>query len=213
MNIIYAETDLGQIRDAREKALVAVPGTRIEQCKEVIRYVALLGLSMEGGYLVLCNALRLFGFRLIAEIGNSLRVYIAMAVFLYVIISYAIYHLLCLIVPLRTPCKMANEANRIFYADTEWIEDAVSRQDGMRKFVKDADASFVLNENELEITIQRETYREMYTIRLSEETIVNMREKGVLDFTYIDSAWQKAMSRWLGKLLDVCYKKEVKKME
>lgn len=213
MNIIYAETDLVQIRDAREKALVAVPGTRIEQCKEVIRYVALLGLSMEGGYLVLCNALRLFGFRLIAEIGNSLRVYIAMAVFLYVIISYAIYHLLCLIVPLRTPCKMANEANRIFYADTEWIEDAVSRQDGMRKFVKDADASFVLNENELEITIQRETYREMYTIRLSEETIVNMREKGVLDFTYLDSAWRKAMSRWLGKLLDVCYKKEVKKME
>lgn len=96
-------------------------------------------------------------------------------------------------IPIKTPCEEQNKRNRVFYDQTASVEKGVEQQNKLRNFLKDDEAMFVLNNDELEIQVQREGYSLKRVVKLSETQRECIEKTGVLDFTYLDNDWQKAL--------------------
>lgn len=137
MNIIYATTSLKEIKRARAEALKEVPGTKAENCKEVIKEVILFVVTMIVGYPCICSVLGIPVFHLFTEMGGN-RLYMLLGLLMYIVIDSVI----CFIgqrIPLRTPCKSINMINQIFYDETAGIEKAIGQLESMREYVGDGD--------------------------------------------------------------------------
>lgn len=86
----------------------------------------------------------------------------------------------------------------MFYDQTASVETGVEQQNKLRNVLKDDEAVFVLNNDELEIQVQKEGYSLKHAVKLSEAQKERIEENGVLDFTYLDDDWRKALSEKTG---------------
>lgn len=194
MNIIYATTSLEEIKRARAEALKEVPGTKAENCKEVIKEVVLFVVAMIVGCPCICSVLGIPVFHLFTEMGGN-RLYMLLGLLMYIVIASVI----CFIgqrIPLRTPCKSINMINQIFYDETAGIEKAIGQLESMREYVGDGDAVYILRGSEIEIQVQRTGYTDTRTVSIPEGTLAADRGNDTFDYSYLDEMWQQVLFNW-----------------
>lgn len=210
MKIVYANVSLEEIRNTRRSTLLDVPGTMLEDVKIGARSIPLVLISL----LIAYRILEFFSlkFHVFMEKVQECKLYdnrplalLTLAVIGYlVIIGFAIYvaavavariykYFVYKCIPIKTPCEEQNKRNRVFYDQTASVEKGVEQQNKLRNFLKDDEAMFVLNNDELEIQVQREGYSLKRVVKLSETQRECIEKTGVLDFTYLDNDWQKAL--------------------
>lgn len=80
-----------------------------------------------------------------------------------------------------------------FAKNTENIEEVLRQQDKLKDFIGDSKPSFELRDNALVVSKDGVGCRESHTFHLPKDIITGIKENGVLDFSNIDSKWNKAI--------------------
>lgn len=215
MKIVYANVSLEEIKNTRRSALIDVPGTMLEVTKLGARSFPLILIIL----LLVYRILELFSlkFPVFMEKVQECKLYddkplalLTLAVFGYLAMGgFAIYvtavavgriyrYFVYKCIPIKTPCEEQNKRNREFYDQTASVETGVEQQNKLKNVLKDDEAVFVLNNDELEIQVQKEGYSLKHVVKLSEAQKERIEGKGVLDFTYLDDDWRKALSEKAG---------------
>lgn len=215
MKIVYANVSLEEIKNTRRSALIDVPGTMLEVTKSGARSFPLILIISLLAYRIL----ELFSlkFPVFMEKVQECESYddkplalLTLAVFGYLAMGgFAIYvtavavgriyrYFVYKCIPIKTPCEEQNKRNRVFYDQTASVETGVEQQNKLKNVLKDDEAVFVLNNDELEIQVQKEGYSLKHVVKLSEAQKERVEENGVLDFTYLDDDWRKALSEKAG---------------
>lgn len=215
MKIVYANVSLEEIKNTRRSALIDVPGTMLEVTKLGARSFPLILIISLLAYRIL----ELFSlkFPVFMEKVQECESYddkplalLTLAVFGYLAMGgFAIYvtavavgriyrYFVYKCIPIKTPCEEQNKRNREFYDQTASVETGVEQQNKLKNVLKDDEAVFVLNNDELEIQVQKEGYSLKHVVKLSEAQKERIEENGVLDFTYLDDDWRKALSEKAG---------------
>lgn len=218
MKIVYSNLLLDEIKDIRRKLLLDEPGTLFEYTKLVLRSLPLLALYLFSTYLILFKLFcspplqfftimgKIMQSKLYGDSDNCSKIIIlcwtvlgylaAIGVLIYISVKLIgkIYKgIVYKFFSIKIPCIEQNKRNRFFYNQTEDIESILKQQDTLRTFVKGNDATYILHGDVLEITIKRDGYYEKQLFSLSEKQVTGVQEKGVLDFSYLDDDWQKAL--------------------
>lgn len=223
MKIIYANTSLEEIENIRRNALLDEPGTMCETTKLAVRSFPLLLLYILNAYIILFKVFssqplcfntiigKIMQWKSFINAGiASKSVILCWATLGYLsVIGVMLYTVVIIIgkiykstvyklFPIKTPYTEQNKRNRVFYDQTECIETSIKQQNELRNFLDNEEAAFTLNNDELEITKQRECYCEKHTFKLSANLREGIQKNNTLDFTYLDDDWQKALSEKQG---------------
>lgn len=210
MKIVYANVSLEEIRNTRRSTLLDVPGTMLEDAKLGARSFPLILLNLLIAYRILeffslkfpafmekVQECELYDDKLLELLFLAVIGYLTILGFAIWIVAVAVARIYKYFVyrciPIKTPCKEQNKRNRVFYDQTASVEKGVEQQNKLRNFLKDDEAMFVLNNEELEIQVQREGYSLKHVVKLSETQRECIEKTGALDFTYLDNDWQKAL--------------------
>ena len=93
--------------------------------------------------------------------------------------------------PFTTPCLEQNNRNRKFYNDTEHILRDLATEDTVRKWLgSEEEVEIYLNNNTLEIHRKKDGYTKKTEVELSDRLKAHLESSNVLDFTYLDEAWE-----------------------
>lgn len=215
MKIVYANVSLEEIRNTRRSTLLDVPGTMLEVTKLGARSFPLTLIILLIAYRILeffslkfpvfmekVQECKLYDNRPLTLLTLAVIGYLTILGFAIWIVAVAVARIYKYFVykciPIKTPCEEQNKRNRVFYDQTASVEKGVEQQNKLRNFLKDDEAMFVLNNDELEIQVQREGYSLKRVVKLSETQRECIEKTGVLDFTYLDNDWQKALSEKAG---------------
>jgi hypothetical protein len=105
--------------------------------------------------------------------------------------------------PEKTKKIEQDEKNYEFAKNTENIEEVLRQQDKLKDFIVDSEPRFELLDNALVVSKDGVGCRESHTFHLPENIITGIKENGVLDFSYIDGEWKKAIhDASMSKLLE-----------
>lgn len=119
---------------------------------------------------------------------------IGIALYLIAILIRKIYkNIVCRFIPISTPCIDRNKKKRYWYDKTIDIEESFERQKTLKEFISDHNATFTLTGNVLKVTICGDGYCEEKSFQLSKIEAKEIREKGKLDFSYLDEEWGKIL--------------------
>jgi hypothetical protein len=95
--------------------------------------------------------------------------------------------------PEKTKIIEQDEKKYEFAKNTENIEEVLSQQDKLKEFIEDSNPSFELRDNALVVSKDGVGCLESHTFHLPKNIITGIKENGVLDFSNIDSEWNKAI--------------------
>ena len=219
MKIIYSKYTVEEVRNARRKLLSDEPGTSHEKMKIVLRAFPFLVYFLFCEYILLIN---IFDYSQPLAYGNVMRKIMNLDIyksaggykkFSIVILSYICYmsaigivlfliailirkiykSIVCRFIPISTPCIDKNKENRYWYDKTIDIEKLLKRQEMFKKNIRNHNATFTLTENILKVTVCEDEYCKEKSFQLSEIEAKEIREKGKLDFSYLDEEWEKAL--------------------
>ena len=99
--------------------------------------------------------------------------------------------------------KLSGMIEKMGYTNTENIEEVLRQQDKLKDFIQDSEPRFELQDNALVVSKDGVGCRESHTFHLPENIITGIKENGVLDFSYIDGEWKKAIhDASMSKLLE-----------
>lgn len=105
--------------------------------------------------------------------------------------------------PEKTKTIEQDEKNYEFTKNTENIEEVLRQQDKLKDFIQDSEPRFELQDNALVVSKDGVGCRESHIFHLPENIITGIKENGVLDFSYIDGEWKKAIhDASMSKLLE-----------
>lgn len=181
INIIYANVTSKDINDVQKKYRMEVPGTSKENTKFAIRELLVFAIMLESmTYLLRLDLMRMF------EPVPRLILIIA----LWIIISKICKRLF----PIQCPCREQNERNRMFVNKTNEIIKVVKQQEKIKEILQNAVVDSVfLTDNTLEIITEQDGYCVKNPVKISENLISDLKTKGSLDFSYLDSEWLAAI--------------------
>ena len=220
MKIIYSKYTFEEVCNIRRKLLSDKPGTLYEKIKIVLRSLPFLAWFLFCEYILLIN---IFDYSQPLAYRNVMRKIINLDIykragdykkFSIDILSYICYmsaigivlcliailirkiykSIVCRLIPISTPCIDKNKENRYWYDKTIDIEESFERQKTLKEFISDHNAAFTLTGNVLKVTICEVGYCEEKSFQLSEIEAKEIREKGKLDFSYLDEEWGKILS-------------------
>lgn len=220
MKIIYSKYTFEEVHNTRRKWLSDEPGTSREKIKIVLRSFPFLVYFLFCEYILLINIFdysQPLAYRNVMRKIMNLDIYKSAGVykrFSIDILSYTCYmstigialcliailirkiykNIVCRIIPISTPCIDRNKKNRYGYDKTIDIENLLERQKMLKEFISDHNATFTLTGNVLKVTICEDGYCEEKSFQLSEIEAKEIREKGKLDFSYLDEEWGKILS-------------------
>lgn len=229
MKVEYSHLNLDEVVQNREKSLLDVPGTKQE---DILLALRILPCLITDGF-VIYFILRLSEaviysnlpqkiIQFIAKItGESVRSKIAVAGLLTIMILLIVFVILAASIkavntvysfllkkmfPFTTPCLEQNNRNRKFYDDTEHILRDLVTEDTVRKCLgSEEEVEICLNDNTLEIHRKKDGYTKRTEVELSDRLKAHLESSNVLDFTYLDEAWEAAVAERDNK---ECQKKE-----
>lgn len=219
MKIIYSKYTVEEVRNARRKLLSDEPGTLHEKMKIVLRSFPFLVYFLFCEYILLINMFdysQPLAYRNVMRKIMNLDIYksaggykkfsivilsyicymsaIGIVLFLIAILIRKLYkNIVCRFIPISTPCIDRNKENRYWYDKTIDIEKQFERQEILKNFISNHNAAFTLTGNVLKVTICEDGYCEEKSFQLSETEAEGMRENGTLDFSYLDTKWEKVL--------------------
>ena len=113
---------------------------------------------------------------------------------LIVWILYESYKLLmCNVFPFEHSCAKQNEMNKKLFYDTEYTIESIKNQDDMKdiySIYNPEDITFVLADNTLFVVKKENLHTLIKTIKLTEQEAYGLRERQILDFSYLDEVYQ-----------------------
>ena len=184
-NIIYANVTSKDIDDVQKKSRMEVPGTFKEDTKFAIRELFVFMISLASmTYLLRLDLMRMF------EPISGLILIIVLWIIISKIYKFFVYRLF----PIQCPCREQNERNRMFVNKTNEIIKVVKQQEKIKEiFQKEVVNSVFLTDNTLEIITEQDGYCVRNPVEISENLISDLKNKGSLDFSYLDSEWLAAI--------------------
>ena len=184
-NIIYANVTSKDIDDVQKKYRMEVPGTFKEDTKFAIRELFVFMISLASmTYLLRLDLMRMF------EPISGLILIIVLWIIISKIYKFFVYRLF----PIQCPCREQNERNRMFVNKTNEIIKVVKQQEKIKEiFQKEVVNSVFLTDNTLEIITEQDGYCVRNPVEISENLISDLKNKGSLDFSYLDSEWLAAI--------------------
>lgn len=194
INIIYANVTLKDIDDVQKKYRMEVPGTFKEDTKFAIRELFVFMISLASmiyllrlesmTYLLRLDLMRMF------EPISGLILIIVLWIIISKIYKFFVYRLF----PIQCPCREQNERNRMFVNKTNEIINVVKQQEKIKEILQNEVVnSFFLTDNTLEIITEQDGYCVKNPVEISENLISDLKTKGSLDFSYLDSEWLAAI--------------------
>ena len=99
------------------------------------------------------------------------------------------------LIPFTTPCIEQNKRNRKFYDDTKYILRDLITEDTVRQcLVSEEEVEIYLNDNTLEFHRKKDGYTQKTEVELSDRLKAHLESSNILDFTYLDEAWEAAVA-------------------
>ena len=113
---------------------------------------------------------------------------------LWIIISKIYKFFVYRLFPIQCPCREQNERNRMFVNKTNEIINVVKQQEKIKEILQNEVVNSVfLTDNTLEIITEQDGYCVKNPVEISENLISDLKTKGSLDFSYLDSEWLAAI--------------------
>lgn len=193
-NIVYASVTSKDINDVQKNYRMEVPGTSKENTKFAIRELLCFAITLESmiyllrlesmTYLLRLDLMRMF------EPISRLILIIALWTIINKICKFFVYRLF----PIQCPCREQNERNRMFVHKTNEIIKVVEQQEKIKEMLQNAVVvSVFLTNNTLEIITEQDGYCVKNPVKISKNLISDLKTKGSLDFSYLDSEWLAAI--------------------
>ena len=184
-NIIYANVTSKDIDDVQKKYRMEVPGTFKEDTKFAIRELFVFAIRLASMiYLLRLDLMRMF------EPISGLILIIVLWIIISKIYKFFVYRLF----PIQCPCREQNERNRMFVNKTNEIINVVKQQEKIKEILQNEVVNSVfLTDNTLEIITEQDGYCVKNPVEISENLISDLKTKGSLDFSYLDSEWLAAI--------------------
>ena len=162
-----------------------VPGTSKENTKFAIRALPEIAIMLEA----MIYLLRLDSMRMIEPIFRLILI-----IALWILIDKIYEFFVCRLFPIQCPCREQNERNRMFVNKTNEIIKVVKQQEKIKEILQNEVVNAVfLTDNTLEIITEQDGYCVKNTVEISENLISDLKTKGSLDFSYLDSEWLAAI--------------------
>lgn len=219
MKVEYSNLKLDEVYQIRNNSLLDVPGTMKEDTLLVLRaFPCLIADGMVIYFILRLNAAVIYPNlspkigQFIAKVTGESGLAKASAVYLLaimiglVILAASIYlsitavntvfgFLLKKEFPFATPCIEQNKRNRKFYDDTEYILRDLVTEDAVRQCLgSEEEVEIYLNDNTLEFHRKKDGYTQKTEVELSDRLTAHLKNSNVLDFTYLDEAWEVALA-------------------
>lgn len=217
MKNIYSNLSLVEVKDIRNNminnSVVGAAQNSIIIISEKLLLAIAYGLEAVLVVVMLCKAY-LPVCRILAKRMTEVQLYYGMPA-LFFVIAVIIIRTLWIVTekghktlavklfPENTKTIEQDEKNYVFAKNTENIEEVLRQQDKLKDFIVDSEPRFELLDNALVVSKDGVGCRESHTFHLPENIITGIKENGVLDFSYIDGEWKKAIhDASMSKLLE-----------
>lgn len=217
MKVEYSHLKLDEVDQIRRKSLLDVPGTMKEDTLLALRaFPCLIADGIVIYFILRLNAAVIYP-NLSPKIGQFIAkvtgesgfakasaVYLLAIMIGLVILAVSMYlsvtavntvfgFLLKKLIPFTTPCIEQNKRNRKFYDDTKYILRDLITEDTVRQcLVSEEEVEIYLNDNTLEFHRKKDGYTQKTEVELSDRLKAHLESSNILDFTYLDEAWEAA---------------------
>lgn len=216
MKVKYSHLKLDEVKQVRGDSLLDVPGTMLEDTILVLRALPCL---VADGLLIyytlrlndtifpnICSLIGQFTARTTDADEIILTQYVpCMMIYFIVLVAFICLSVMALNtifmfllkkhIPIATPCMEQNNRNRKFYNETEHILRDLITEDEVRQCLGlMEDVEIYLKDNTLEFHKKRDGYTQKIDVELSGRLKAHLESSGVLDFTYLDNEWEKALA-------------------
>lgn len=190
INIIYANVTSKDINDVQKKYRMEVPGTSKENTKFAIRELLVFAIMLAS----MIYLLRLESMTYLLRL-DLMRMFEPVPRLILIIALWIIISKICKrLFPIQCPCREQNERNRMFVNKTNEIIKVVKQQEKIKEILQnDVVNSVFLTDNTLEIITEQNGYCVRNPVEISENLISDLKNKGSLDFSYLDSEWLAAI--------------------
>ena len=219
MKVEYSHLKLDEVDQIRRKSLLDVPGTMKEDTLLALRaFPCLIADGIVIYFILRLNAAVIYP-NLSPKIGQFIAkvtgesgfakaraVYLLAIMIGLVILAVSMYlsvtavntvfgFLLKKLIPFTTPCIEQNKRNRKFYDDTKYILRDLITEDTVRQcLVSEEEVEIYLNDNTLEFHRKKDGYTQKTEVELSDRLKAHLESSNILDFTYLDEAWEAAVA-------------------
>lgn len=219
MKVEYSHLKLDEVDQIRRKSLLDVPGTMKEDTLLALRaFPCLIADGIVIYFILRLNAAVIYP-NLSQKIGQFIAkvtgesgfakasaVYLLAIMIGLVILAVSMYlsvtavntvfgFLLKKLIPFTTPCIEQNKRNRKFYDDTKYILRDLITEDTVRQcLVSEEEVEIYLNDNTLEFHRKKDGYTQKTEVELSDRLKAHLESSNILDFTYLDEAWEAAVA-------------------
>lgn len=219
MKVEYSHLKLDEVDQIRRKSLLDVPGTMKEDTLLALRaFPCLIADGIVIYFILRLNAAVIYP-NLSPKIGQFIAkvtgesgfakasaVYLLAIMIGLVILAVSMYlsvtavntvfgFLLKKLIPFTTPCIEQNKRNRKFYDDTKYILRDLITEDTVRQcLVSEEEVEIYLNDNTLEFHRKKDGYTQKTEVELSDRLKTHLESSNILDFTYLDEAWEAAVA-------------------
>jgi len=219
VKVEYSHLKLDEVDQIRRKSLLDVPGTMKEDTLLALRaFPCLIADGIVIYFILRLNAAVIYP-NLSPKIGQFIAkvtgesgfakasaVYLLAIMIGLVILAVSMYlsvtavntvfgFLLKKLIPFTTPCIEQNKRNRKFYDDTKYILRDLITEDTVRQcLVSEEEVEIYLNDNTLEFHRKKDGYTQKTEVELSDRLKAHLESSNILDFTYLDEAWEAAVA-------------------